>query len=195
MNKKEINIVIAMKSEAKPLINYWKLKKINNTSGIYTDKKKKINLIISGIGKKKVKEATNVLAKKNSNSFFLNIGIGGHRDLKLGEIILASKITDNKTNYNWYPSLLWKTKIKKSSLITVRFPKIIYKPNIVYDMEASSFLKTARSFVGPEKVQVIKIISDNKDNSILTISSKKIEYWIEKKIVIINKLVNEFLKF
>ena len=87
------------------------------------------------------------------------------------------------------------TKIKKSSLITVRFPKIIYKPNIVYDMEASSFLKTARSFVGPEKVQVIKIISDNKDNSILTISSKKIEYWIEKKIVIINKLVNEFLKF
>ena len=41
MNKKEINIVIAMKSEAKPLINYWKLKKINNTSGIYTDKKKK----------------------------------------------------------------------------------------------------------------------------------------------------------
>ena len=135
------------------------------------------------------------MAKKNSNSFFLNIGIGGHRDLKLGEIILASKITDNKTNYNWYPSLLWKTKIKKSSLITVRFPKIIYKPNIVYDMEASSFLKTARSFVGPEKVQVIKIISDNKDNSILTISSKKIEYWIEKKIVIINKLVNEFLKF
>ena len=195
MIKKEINIVVAMKSEAKPLINFWKLKKINNLGKIYVNKKKKINLIISGIGKKKVEEATNILAKKNLNSFFLNIGIAGHKDLKLGEIILISKITDNKTNYNWYPSLLWKTKIKKSPLITVRFPKLIYKSNTVYDMEASSFIKTARNFVGPEKVQVIKIISDNKNSSILKISSKKIEDWIEKKAIIIDKLVNEFLEF
>ena len=195
MNKKEINIIVAMKSEAKPLINYWKLKKINSSNNIFINKKKNINLIISGIGKRKVKEATNILGKNNSNQFFLNIGVAGHRDLKLGEIILASKVTDNKTNYNWYPSLLWETKIKKSSLVTVRFPKIIYKKNTAYDMEASSFLKAARDFVGPEKVQVIKIISDNKDSSILKISSKKIEYWIKKKIVIINKLVNEFLKF
>ena len=195
MIKKEINIVVAMKSEAKPLINFWKLKKINNLGKIYVNKKKKINLIISGIGKKKVEKATNILAKKNLNSFFLNIGIAGHKDLKLGEIILISKITDNKTNYNWYPSLLWKTKIKKSPLITVRFPKLIYKSNTVYDMEASSFIKTARNFVGPEKVQVIKIISDNKNSSILKISSKKIEDWIEKKAIIIDKLVNEFLEF
>ena len=29
-------------------------------------------------------------------------------------------------------------------------------------MEASGFFKSARNFVGPEKVQCIKIISDNK---------------------------------
>ena len=62
---------------------------------------------------------------------------------------------------------------------------MIWKPQV--------FFKTARKYVGPEMVQSIKIISDNKDSSILNISSKKIENWIENKIIIIDKLTNEFL--
>ena len=190
----EINIVVAMKREAKPLINYWKLKKRDESKKIFFNKRKKINLIISGIGKKKAEHATEVLAKKTTiKSFFLNIGIAGHKDLKLGDIVLVSKVTDNKSKYNWYPTLLWKTKIQKIPLITVGFPKIRYTTNFLYDMEASGFFKIARKYVGPEMVQSIKIISDNKDSSILNISSKKIENWIENKIIIIDKLTNEFL--
>ena len=63
---------------------------------------------------------------------------------------------------------------------------MIWKPQV--------FFKTARKYVGPEMVQSIKIISDNKDSSILNISSKKIENWIYSKTPVINKLVNEFLK-
>ncbi len=189
----EINIVVAMKREATPLINYWNLKE--NSKKFYSNKKKKINLIISGIGKKRAENATIYLAEKtNNNSFFLNIGIAGHKNYKLGEIILISKITDNKTKYSWYPSLLWKTKIKKTPLITVGFPKIRYTTNFLYDMEASGFFKGAREFVGPEMVQCIKIISDNKKSSILNISSNKIENWINNKITIIDKLIKEFLK-
>ena len=191
--KNEINIVVAMKREALPLINYWDLKE--NSKKFYSNKKKKINLIISGIGKKRAEKATIYLAEKtNNNSFFLNIGIAGHKNYKLGEIILISKITDNKTKYSWYPSLLWKTKIKKTPLITVGFPKIRYTTNFLYDMEASGFFKGAREFVGPEMVQCIKIISDNKKSSILNISSNKIENWINNKITIIDKLIKEFLK-
>ena len=191
--KNEINIVVAMEREAKPLINYWNLKK--NTEKIFSDKKKRINLIVSGIGKKKAEKATMYLAKKTSNNaFFLNIGIAGHKNYKLGEIILISKITDNKNKYSWYPSLLWKTKIKKAPLLTVGFPKIRYTTNCLYDMEASGFFKGARNFVGPEKAQCIKVVSDNKDSSILNISSKNIENWIYSKTSVINKFVNEFLK-
>ena len=162
---------------------------------IFYKQKKKINLIISGIGKTRSEKAAIYIAEKtSSNSFFLNIGIAGHKNHKLGEAILVSKITDNSNKYSWYPSLLWKTKIKKSPLITVKFPKIRYTSNNLYDMEASGFFKGARNFVGPEKVQCIKVISDNKHSSILNISSKKIENWIFSKITIINKLVNEFLK-
>ena len=191
--KNEINIVVAMKREALPLINYWNLKK--NSKKFYSNKKKGINLIISGIGKKKSESATICLAEKtNKNSFFLNIGIAGHKDFKLGEIFLVSKVTDNKTKYNWYPSLLWETKIKTSPLVTVGFPKIRYKSNLLYDMEASGFFKSARNFVGPEKVQCIKIISDNKKSSILNISSQKIASWIKKKTIVIDKFVKVFLK-
>ncbi len=190
----EINIVVAMKREATPLINYWNLKE--NSKKFYSNKKKKINLIISGIGKERAEKATIYLAEKtNNNSFFLNIGIAGHKNYKLGEIILISKITDNKTKYNWYPSLLWKTKIKKTPLITVGFPKIRYTTNFLYDMEASGFFKGAREFVGPEMVQCIKIISDNKKSSILNISSNKIENWINNKITIIDKLLEFKRKF
>ena len=60
-------------------------------------------------------------------------------------------------------------------------------------MEASGFFKGARKYVGPEMVQSIKIISDNKKSSILHISSNKIENWIERKTIIIDKLIKEFL--
>ena len=106
---------------------------------------------------------------------------------------MISKITDNKNKYSWYPSLLWKTKIKKAPLLTVGFPKIRYTTNCLYDMEASGFFKGARNFVGPEMVQCIKIISDNKKSSILNISSNKIENWINKKITVIDELINEFI--
>ena len=67
--KNEINIVVAMKREALPLINYWNLKQ--NSKKFYSNKKKGINLIISGIGKKKSERATTFLAEKtNKNSFF-----------------------------------------------------------------------------------------------------------------------------
>jgi hypothetical protein len=42
-------------------------------------------------------------------------------------------------------------------------------------------------------VQSIKIISDNKKSSILHISSNKIENWVKKKTIIIDKLIKEFL--
>ncbi|PPR34867.1 MAG: hypothetical protein CFH26_00141 [Alphaproteobacteria bacterium MarineAlpha6_Bin4] len=191
--KNQINIVVAMKREAMPLINQWELKK--NSRNFFSNKEKKINLIISGIGKKSAEKATIYLAEEtDKNSFFLNIGIAGHKDYKLGEIILVSKVIDNKTKYSWYPSLLWKTKIKKNSLITVGFPKIKYTTDSLYDMEASGFFKGARVYAGPEKVQCIKIISDNKKSSILNISSKKIENWIHTNANIIDKLINEFLK-
>ena len=42
IKKNEINIVVAMKREATPLINYWDLKE--NSKKFYSNKNNKINL-------------------------------------------------------------------------------------------------------------------------------------------------------
>ena len=63
IKKRKINIVVAMKREALPLINYWNLKL--NSKKFYSNKKKGINLIISGIGKKKIRKSNSILSRKN----------------------------------------------------------------------------------------------------------------------------------
>ena len=62
IKKNEINIVVAMKREAFPLISYWDLKE--NRDKFYSNKKKKINLIISGIGKKNQKRQQNIWQRR-----------------------------------------------------------------------------------------------------------------------------------
>ena len=64
IKKNEINIVVAMKREAFPLISYWDLKE--NRDKFYSNKKKKINLIISGIGKKKSIRSFFLYSKKHA---------------------------------------------------------------------------------------------------------------------------------
>ena len=68
--KKEINIVIAMQREANFLIKYWNLKQVNLPKKIFVNKKKKINLIISGIGKIKQKKQQPHWLKKQAKILF-----------------------------------------------------------------------------------------------------------------------------
>ena len=68
---KEINIVVAMKREATALIKYWGLKPSNISKKIFLNKEKKINLLISGIGKNNAEEGTIFLAEiTRKKSFF-----------------------------------------------------------------------------------------------------------------------------
>ena len=67
---KEINIVVAMKREAAALIKYWGLKPSNISKKIFLNKEKKINLLISGIGKNNAEEGTIFLAE-NKKKFIL----------------------------------------------------------------------------------------------------------------------------
>ena len=63
IKKNEINIVVAMKREAFPLISYWDLKE--NRDKFYSNKKKKINLIIYGFGKKKIRKGNKIFGRED----------------------------------------------------------------------------------------------------------------------------------
>src|SRR5690348_6346061 len=93
-----LNIVVALHSEAKPLIEYYYLKKICSETlpfPVFSNKDRSIHLVVSGIGKIKTAAATtflHCLTGNKSFSCFLNIGISGSSQYPIGALILAAKI-------------------------------------------------------------------------------------------------------
>ena len=85
-----LHLLIATLTEAKPLINTFKLKKKNfHEFHIYINKNKNISLTITGIGKINSSAATSYTAmvfNRFKNNVWLNIGICGHRTFHIGEI-------------------------------------------------------------------------------------------------------------
>tara|TARA_B100000282_G_scaffold80977_1_gene56289 strand:- start:60 stop:548 length:489 start_codon:yes stop_codon:yes gene_type:complete len=94
-----IHFIIATVSEAKPLINFYSLKK--KKTAIFTFySNDQISLTISGIGKiNAAMSVTQTFYEFNhqKNNIWINFGIAGHKNEKIGNIFLIDKIVDNET--------------------------------------------------------------------------------------------------
>ena len=90
-----IRLVIALPSEAKPLLSHYQLKPIENSRGFKVYQKDDMALVVSGVGKSAAAAATAYLQAVSGNEpdrAWINIGMGGHRELVLGEGILAERV-------------------------------------------------------------------------------------------------------
>lgn len=177
-----LNYVVATFSEAKPIIDFFKLKKRDqiNEFQIYDNYQKSLSLIISGIGKINSASAVTFLElkSKNKNNIWINIGIAGGK-LNVGELSIINKIIDNSTNKAWYPFFSFKTDIKKSSCKTFDKPEFKYR-NYLNDMELSGFFSTCLKFTGLEFIHSFKIISDNKIDQTSMLNKNTIMNLIKK---------------
>ena len=66
-------------------------------------------LVISGVGKSLSAAATGYLCGSSDgwrNAPWINVGVAGHRDVDVGELIVANKIVDQSTAHSWYPPQL-----------------------------------------------------------------------------------------
>lgn len=165
-----LNIITALPAEAKPLIHFFKLKKLTSLTApyipftVFVNEGKTIYLIVSGIGKISIANATTclyMLTGGNRHSAFLNIGIAGSLQYDLGTALLAHKIVEYSTQRCWYPFVSSIKKMSKTLLVTHDTPQTTYPTQGMIDMESSAFFATASHFVTQEQVQVLKIISDN----------------------------------
>jgi adenosylhomocysteine nucleosidase len=160
-----IHLVVALPQEAKPIVDFFRLKQVLTVSSFPLYEGDGKRLIISGIGKLKAAEATMFLAgfsKGERDMVWLNVGIGGHRSIRVGEGVLANKVSDSETKYSWYPPIFLDDPLKQHAVLTVPSPEKEYKENAVYDMEASGFLGAAIRFSTIELIHCYKMISDNK---------------------------------
>ncbi len=148
-----VGIVCAYLKEAKPLIEYFGLKKRNDKFLIYENEK--ISLIISGQGKLNSAVATTFLLSTREISHIINFGIAGSSEYKIGEIFLVNKINDNL-----FPDILISHPFRESEIIC--FDEVVTGGNYkLVDMESEGFFKAAVKFLKSHQIHLIKVVSDN----------------------------------
>ncbi len=187
-----IHFIVATNSEARPLIDLFKLKKIKDLKHIFIYANQNISLTISGIGK--VNAAIGVTDtyyyyNKKNNNIWINIGLAGHKYLKVGDICSINKITDNETKKIFFP-FINKLEMQNQECLSVGIQKKSYSSK-VYDMESFGFYQSACKYSSKELLQIVKIVSDNQFESI-DFKNKEVVYNIISNQ---KKLINELCSY
>ena len=98
-----INLVVAHKLEADPLVTYFKMNLIEKSPYVIYQGGEGVQLIVSGIGYDNAVSAVTFLAErqitsqKNSKGW-INIGIAGHQTAGIGSIFTANKVVYQKND-------------------------------------------------------------------------------------------------
>lgn len=191
-----INLIVALRCEARPLIEFFKLKQTESEPHpIYEGKN--IRLILSGISQLNSACAVTTLKHSKSvleNEVWINIGMAGHPHLPIGTGCLVSSISNKQNNRVFYPHLVFKTQLTRVPLVSIERPSIDYLPNTLFDMEAYGFYFAAIKYGLSEQIQVYKVVSDNKNTSLDQISPKWVERLMEKKLDEIKDLIESLLE-
>ena len=187
-----LNIVVAMKTEAKPLINWFGLAPMSpqiDRFSIY--EKEHMTLIVSGIGSINAREAVQCLARHCTNrgvSAWLNVGVAGHGSFDVGQGFLANCITDRKSGQTIHPMFVDDFGLAKGKITTVSEVETDYREQIGYEMEAFGFASSAAKYSTLELIHCYKIVSDNHATSVEQLTLKEIGNLIENHLDAIDRL-------
>jgi nucleoside phosphorylase len=184
----------ALPSEAKPIVDYFRLKKDTRVTPFAVYNNDFVCLTVTGIGKNAMSAGvayTQALFSSSSNQALLNVGIAGHRSHLLGSLFLAHKIIDLESQRHFYPPIIFKPPCPTDSLQTAVRPQLSYDHAYLCDMEASAFYETAARFTSGEFIQCLKIISDNALMPVEKINTKQVSALIEQHLPTISLLIDE----
>lgn len=166
LNKKPIGIVTALHAEASPLIDYFNLKKDIAFKKFEIFSNNRISVIVSGIGKIKSAVATTYFLGQVDPVCVINFGICGtpKPDYKIGDLVVVNKITDVSGRREFFPDMIVKHHLREAHVTTFDTPvtmDMAVELNLdLVDMEASGFFQSASVFLPPDKIAVLKIVSD-----------------------------------
>ncbi|MDD3931072.1 MAG: hypothetical protein PHT04_02755 [Eubacteriales bacterium] len=166
----------ALKAEAEPLILRYHLKKDMSIHAFPVYRSDSTILIISGVGKLRSAIALSFLFGQeklaDADVLCVNLGFCGSSDpvCRPGKLVQAARITDMETGRDYYPDLL---RSDRPPLVHLHCAsKRIYRFSVAdsdhstalpvcYDMESAGFMESAIRFVTPDRILVLKIISDD----------------------------------
>ena len=190
-------ILSALKAEAFPLINYYKLIP-SNSIGLQMYRNDLFTMLITGVGKKNVNKTLKEYLKKTKNieeAKFINIGIAGgvKGNCKIGEMFFIDKVFDDYLEVNYNIKSGNRSNLLENRVTTV-FEPIMNSDQEregLVDMEAYEICSVLSNFNHLNKVTIIKIVSDFMDLETKYLSSKKIQKLIEKNLFDIDHFLND----
>jgi adenosylhomocysteine nucleosidase len=158
--------VSALHCEAKPVIDFFRLKKSHDHHAFDIYQKDNMCCIVSGIGKQNAAAATAWVAALHQHSrsiAWINIGTAGSESSAIGSAWSINKITDIESGHCYYPVPLINSQLPTEHCQTHNLPDTQYNSKSLSDMEASAFFGTATRFSSAELVHSIKVVSDNSE--------------------------------
>lgn len=185
-----VHFIVALQSEATPLVEHFRLKRIMDERSFPVYRNETITLTISGIGKTTSAAAvayTQAFFGRRESSVWLNIGIAGAAQQSIGAIYRIHKIADQETDLRWYPALIGRRLCDGAELLTVPKAQTVYSKSCLYDMEATGFYPTAIKFSSSELVQCLKVVSDHDEYSRNRVTSKEVRDLIGNQLDTIDR--------
>ncbi|MEG6567092.1 nucleoside phosphorylase [Thermoanaerobacterium saccharolyticum] len=189
-----VYISVSMYVEAKPIIDYYNLKKDVDERFYQIFKSDNMRLIITGVGKVNCAAATSHLLAKippGDGDIVVNIGVCGAKDgFQIGTPYLINKIKDASTGKDYYTDVLLKHDFKECSIET--FDKPLFNQDFLEedmcDMESSGFYISASKYVEQHRIFLIKVVSDRV--GIDTVSKDDVLQFIQNNI----EKIDDFIK-
>ena len=157
--------ICALHCEAKPVIDFFRLKKSHDDSVFDLYRGDDMVCVVSGVGKIASAAATAWTAARFAREpalAWINLGISGAAQHEIGKLFLLDKVVDDDSGQCWYPAPVTPSTLPGSACLTLNSPGENYREDMLFDMEASGFMQTALRFSSAELIQVLKVVSDNR---------------------------------
>jgi len=187
------NFVVALPSEAKPIIHRLGLRPDEQTHGLRRYRRDNVQLVVSGVGKVASATAVGYIAgayPPDTRHIWLNVGIAGHAHLPKGTATIAHRITDLASGSSFYPSIVFRPPCRTSDIVCHDEPTTSYASDAMCDMESSGFFAAASRFSTVEFVHALKVVSDNTAADIGALDRKKITALIDDNLDHIERLAD-----
>lgn len=186
------HVVTALLAEARPIVNHFGLRPAAERP-FQTFAGDGIDLIVSGIGASASATAVGYAAARNGRDAraWLNVGIAGHRDAEPGTAGLANKVVDAASGRSWYPPGLFELPCRGVEVRTVADVERRFEDDAFYDMEAAGFYPAALRFATGELVQVLKVVSDNRERTPERLTAASVAALVESRLPEVEALLAE----
>ena len=198
-----VTLVVALPAEVGPLKEVFQLKSLRAMNNVFQSDQG-VRLLVTGVGRKNVNQSFAILARSESaresplfSPAWLNIGIAGHRELPVGEVMIANKISCALSAQSSFPTPVLSGR-NFGEVISVNEPELAYPQNAAYDMEAHAFWDMALNYGKLDLIQCSKLVSDNPHDGVEKITAALIaeifhaaSYEILQQVDLLRNLAHE----